>query len=92
MNRIEREVGHSIEEEDVSRLKPAEEFLVRVRCGIPYRRGLTLNECSMIFGVSRERVRQIQSRAIEKIMGLVQVSCRKGEKMLRSVSFLWDMI
>jgi RNA polymerase primary sigma factor len=47
-------------------LTPKEERIVRLRFGIDESE-LTLEEVGAIYGVSRERIRQIQNRALEKI-------------------------
>lgn len=48
-------------------LSPKEELIVRKRFGIGYERTYTLEEISHEYGVTRERIRQIQAKAMEKL-------------------------
>jgi RNA polymerase primary sigma factor len=53
--------------EAISTLTPKEERVLRMRYGIEGEGGLTLQEIGKILGVSRERIRQIESQALEKL-------------------------
>ena len=48
-------------------LSPREEKIVRMRFGIGEKAEHTLKETGKIFGVTRERIRQIESSALKKI-------------------------
>jgi len=48
-------------------LGPREEKIVRMRFGIGERAEHTLEETGKIFGVTRERIRQIESAALKKL-------------------------
>ncbi len=51
----------------LGQLEERERRMLRMRFGIGTRRSYTLEEIGNKFGVSRERVRQIESKAIEKL-------------------------
>ena len=51
----------------LSLLSPREEQILRLRFGIGLPSGYTLEEIGKRFGISRERVRQIEERAIKKL-------------------------
>jgi RNA polymerase primary sigma factor len=53
----------------LSTLHPREERLLRLRYGIGLKEPASLETVGRLFGVSRERVRQIQQEAIEKLRG-----------------------
>ena len=48
-------------------LTPKEEYIIKKRFGIGYVKGHTLEEISEDFGVTRERIRQIESSALRKL-------------------------
>ena len=48
-------------------LKPKEEVIIRKRFGIGYERTYTLEEIAQEYGVTRERIRQIQAKSMEKL-------------------------
>ena len=48
-------------------LSPKEEKVIRMRFGIGFERGHTLAEIGREFGFTRERVRQIQVKAVAKL-------------------------
>ena len=48
-------------------LSPREEKIVRMRFGIGEKAEHTLEETGKIFGVTRERIRQIESSALKKL-------------------------
>ena len=54
-------------EEALSRLNPREEQIVRMRFGIGYETEYTLDQVGRQFNLTRERIRQIERRALEKI-------------------------
>jgi len=58
----------------LSRLTPREQKILRMRFGIGERSAHTLEEVGMHFDVTRERIRQIQAKAVEKLR---QRSCTK---------------
>jgi RNA polymerase primary sigma factor len=51
----------------LERLNPRERKMIRLRFGIGARRTHTLEEIGNRFGITRERVRQIESEALEKL-------------------------
>lgn len=53
--------------EAMSFLSPREERVIRLRYGINVHHEHTLEECGEIFGVTRERVRQIEAKALLKL-------------------------
>jgi RNA polymerase primary sigma factor len=63
-------VGTSLKEEidDVlSTLTPREEKIVRMRLGIGEKTDFTLEEVGDVFGLTRERIRQIEAKALRKL-------------------------
>jgi len=50
-------------------LTPAEERILRMRFGIGFEREHTLEEIAVQFNLSRERVRQIENRALKRLRG-----------------------
>src|SRR5215472_4821731 len=48
-------------------LTPAEEKVIRMRFGIGYEREYTLQEIAGDFGLTRERIRQIEGKALQKL-------------------------
>ena len=48
-------------------LTPAEEKVIRMRFGIGYDREYTLQEIAGDFGLTRERIRQIEGKALQKL-------------------------
>jgi RNA polymerase primary sigma factor len=50
-------------------LSPGEEKIVRMRFGIGFDREHTLEEISQEFGLTRERIRQIEAKAIQRLRG-----------------------
>ena len=55
-------------------LTPKEEFIIKKRFGIGFDKGHTLEEISEDFGVTRERIRQIEASALRKLR---QPQCRE---------------
>ena len=53
-------------------LSPREEKILRLRYGIGEAKSYTLEEVGKEFNLTRERIRQIESRAIEKLLGPAQ--------------------
>jgi len=56
----------------LSRLSEREEKLIRMRFGIGDKTAHTLEELSETFGLSRERVRQIEAKALKKLKSYAQ--------------------
>ena len=48
-------------------LTPKEEYIIKKRFGIGFAKGHTLEEISEDFGVTRERIRQIEASALRKL-------------------------
>ncbi len=63
---LEREMAESVVEE-LGRLSRKEERILRLRFGIECKRQHTLREIGRMYSVSRERIRQIEARALSKL-------------------------
>ena len=50
-------------------LSPSEEKIVRMRFGIGFDREHTLEEIAQDFGLTRERIRQIEAKALQRLRG-----------------------
>jgi RNA polymerase primary sigma factor len=50
-------------------LSPSEEKIVRMRFGIGFDREHTLEEIAQDFGLTRERIRQIETKALQRLRG-----------------------
>jgi RNA polymerase primary sigma factor len=48
-------------------LSPREEKIIRMRFGIKEKSDYTLDETGQVFGVTRERIRQIEAKALQKL-------------------------
>jgi len=59
---LEKNLGHAL-----SILKPREKKVIKMRFALGYRNSHTLDEIGVKFGVSRERIRQIEKEALNKI-------------------------
>jgi RNA polymerase primary sigma factor len=53
--------------EALAKLTPREQQILRMRFGIGDARDHTLEEVGQVFGVTRERIRQIEAKALEKL-------------------------
>jgi len=51
----------------LTRLSPREEKILRMRFGFGQAEGRTLEEVGQVFGVTRERIRQIEAKALAKL-------------------------
>ncbi len=63
-------VGTSLKEEInkvLSTLTPREEKVIRMRLGIGEKTDFTLEEVGEVFGLTRERIRQIEAKALRKL-------------------------
>ena len=63
-------VGTSLKEEIdkvLSTLTPREEKIVRMRLGVGEKKDFTLEEVGEVFGLTRERIRQIEAKALRKL-------------------------
>jgi RNA polymerase primary sigma factor len=63
-------VGISLREEidkALSTLTPREEKVIRMRLGIGEKTDYTLDEVGNVFGLTRERIRQIEAKALKKL-------------------------
>jgi RNA polymerase primary sigma factor len=64
------EAGAALEEKvrkSLACLAPREEKVIRMRFGIGERSDHTLEEVGQQFGVTRERIRQIEAKALRKL-------------------------
>jgi len=53
----------------LARLSPREERVLRMRFGFNGTKAMSLDECASEFGVTRERVRQIEARGLRRLKG-----------------------
>ena len=51
----------------LSKLTPREQKVLRMRFGIGERQACTLEEIGQTFNLTRERIRQIEAKALEKL-------------------------
>ena len=51
----------------ISSLAPKEQRVLNLRYGLDSGKKKTLRECAEIFGVTKERVRQVEMRALRKL-------------------------
>jgi RNA polymerase primary sigma factor len=61
-------------EDLVSRLQPREASILRFRFGLDGGNERTLEEVGEKFGVTRERVRQLQTLALRKLRRMIQTA------------------
>jgi RNA polymerase sigma factor (sigma-70 family) len=77
---LEELIDLQLENERISgflqRLEGREEAVLRIRYGFYDGQPYTLAETGRIFGVSRERVRQIEKRALKKMKELIEMAER----------------
>jgi RNA polymerase primary sigma factor len=66
-------------ERSLARLTPVEAEVLRLRFGLGGAAELTLRETGRHYGLSRERIRQIQDEAMGKLRGMI-VRGRRGPK------------
>src|SRR5262249_54169018 len=67
---LDRAISESIAREThtmLSKLSPREAKILRMRFGVGEREAHTLEEVGEVFGVTRERIRQIESKALGKL-------------------------
>ena len=57
---------------------PREERVLRMRFGLGLDRSYTLDEIGLVFNVTRERIRQLEMRAIRKMRRILNVLAKKG--------------
>ena len=57
----------TLAEQALARLKPREQKILRMRFGIGEKKDHTLEEIGAVFGLTRERIRQIQAQAMVKL-------------------------
>ena len=63
-------MAHDVRDETADVLKmlsPAEEKIIRMRFGIGYDHEHTLEEIAHDFGLTRERIRQIEVKALQRL-------------------------
>ena len=58
---------HSKIKDALSKLSSREEEILKMRFGIDHETTYTLDEIGKIFSLTRERIRQIEKRALEKL-------------------------
>ena len=64
-------------EDVLDTLTDREENVLRLRFGLDDGRTRTLEEVGKVFGVTRERIRQIEAKALRKLRHLVEVNVLK---------------
>jgi len=57
----------------LGQLSEREQTIIKLRFGLADRTPLTLEEIGSILGITRERVRQIQNKAIEKLRSIAAI-------------------
>ena len=79
---VERLVELQLEHEKIDRLLrslgPREEQVIRIRYGFYDGIERTLQETGDHFGITRERVRQIEARALDKLRSAIEMADREG--------------
>ena len=70
--RLEEKGDESLINEVLPTLDAREQEILRVRFGLDGGEGQTLEELGVKFGVTRERIRQIQELALVKLRGKIQ--------------------
>jgi RNA polymerase primary sigma factor len=64
---LEKSILKSKISEALSKLETREQEVLRMRFGIGYEEGFTLEEIGAYFGLTRESIRQIERRSMKKI-------------------------
>lgn len=64
---LEKSILKSKISEALSKLETREQEVLRMRFGIGYEKGFTLDEIGEYFGLTRESIRQIERRSMKKI-------------------------
>lgn len=77
MNNLIKEANHEIVETVLSTLTPREADILRMRFGINADRPMTLEEVGQHYGVTRERIRQVENKAIRKLRNPVRARMLK---------------
>ena len=77
LNNIIKEDNSSIISDILSTLSKRESDIIRKRFGIGYPKALTLEEIGAEYGLSKERVRQIQDKAMRKLRNPVRANVLK---------------
>lgn len=67
----ERSDRNRILNEAVSKLKPKEAMIIQMRYGLKDGKFRTLDECGAYFGVTRERIRQVETKAMRKLKWII---------------------
>ena len=67
----ERSDRNRILNEAVSKLKPREAMIIQMRYGLKDGQFKTLDECGAYFGVTRERIRQVETKAMRKLKWII---------------------
>lgn len=63
----------------VKELKPREQIIIDMRYGLTDGKFRTLDECGQFFGVTRERIRQVEARAIKKLKWIIRCKYKLKE-------------
>lgn len=63
----------------VKQLKPREQMIIEMRYGLKDGKFRTLDECGAYFGVTRERIRQVEMRAIKKLKWIIRCKYKLKE-------------
>ena len=67
----------------VEKLSPRQQRIIKLRFGLETRNPMTLEEVGQIYGVTRERIRQIELKALNKLKWLLITKYKIKEGDLR---------
>jgi len=76
---IMQQIEHSHLEELMNRLSDRERLILRIRYGFDDGEPHTLAETGKVVNISRERVRQLEMRALRKLRCLIEPKCEEQE-------------
>lgn len=63
----------------ISYLKPREQMIIQMRYGLKDGQFRTLDECGDYFGVTRERIRQVEAKAMKRLKWIIKCKFKLKE-------------
>ena len=60
----------------VNKLPPRDSQVIKLRYGLINRKPMTLEQIGQLYGVTRERIRQIECKALKRLHWLITVKCK----------------